>query len=678
MSRSGGTGEGVLEKDSVTQFSFSPVYKIMKSRTKLVDLEWLESNFPCMQACPVHTQAGRYVSLIAEGRYEDAYRYARAPNPFASVCGRVCGHPCETACRRGQLDAPISIRALKRFVTEKYGPESRHPIDVFAERPQITRPEKVAIIGSGPAGLSAAHDLALLGYPVTVFEAAPVPGGMMHLGIPEYRLPRDVLNAQVREILDLGPELRLNSRLGKDFSLADLRAQGYQAILLAFGLHRSRDLMIPGNDLDGVVKGVDFLLNVNLGYRFQIGKRVVVIGGGNVAIDVARSALRRQQQLTLEALSTSLLPDSLNQSELDVAMKELMDVSRQALRMGAREVHLVCLESREEMPAFEEEIEEGMEEGLKIHPSLGPKAFVGKDGKLQGLQTIHCTSVFDANHRFNPTFEAGTESVISCDTAILAIGQASDLSFLTPEDGVETTRQGIIKIDPNTLMSTAPGIFAAGDIAFGPRLIISAVADGKKAAEEIDRYLQGAAWKPKPRYVQITVLDHHQMAEEFDEYSRLSVPVIPIDRRTGIAEVEAGYTEQQARREASRCLKCWINTIFEGNEAEGTECILCGGCVDVCPENCLSLVPLSQFQFNEENKSRLLAEQVFHLDELQHLTAADLPSDEGSVMVKDETICIRCGLCAERCPAKTITMEAFEAFNFDPEVTPVEKILIRA
>jgi formate dehydrogenase (NADP+) beta subunit len=649
----------------------------MKPRSKLVDLEWLESNFPCMQACPVHTQAGRYVALIADGRYEDAYRYARAPNPFASVCGRVCGHPCETACRRGQLDSPISIRALKRFVTEKYGPESRNPIDVFSERPQITRPGKVAIIGSGPAGLSAAHDLALLGYPVTVFEAAPVPGGMMHLGIPEYRLPRDVLNAQVREILDLGPELRLNSRLGKDFSLADLRAQGYKAILLAFGLHRSRDLMIPGNDLDGVVKGVDFLLNVNLGYRFQIGKRVVVIGGGNVALDVARSALRRQQQLTLEALSSSLLPDSLNQSELDVAMKELMDVSRQALRMGAREVHLVCLESREEMPAFGEEIEEGMEEGLKIHPSLGPKAFVGKDGKLIGLQTVRCTSVFDANHRFNPTFEAGTESVISCDTAILAIGQASDLSFLTPEDGVETTRQGTIKIDPNTVMSTAPGIFAAGDIAFGPRLIISAVADGKKAAEEIDRYLQGAAWKPRPKYVQITVLDHHQMAEEFDEFSRLSVPVIPIDRRTGIAEVESGYTEAQARMEATRCLKCWVNTIFEGNETDGTECILCGGCVDVCPENCLTLVPLSQFQFSEENKNRLIKEEAFHKIDLQHLTAGELPSNEGSVMVKDETICIRCGLCAERCPVKTITMEAYEAFDYDPEQTPVEKILIR-
>ncbi|MGD0696341.1 MAG: FAD-dependent oxidoreductase [Terriglobia bacterium] len=644
----------------------------MKPRSKLVDLDWLESNFPCMQACPVHTQAGRYVSLIAEGRYEEAYRYARLPNPFASICGRVCGHPCETACRRGEYDSPISIRALKRFVTERYGPESRNPIDVFPEKPTVTHPtEKVAVIGSGPAGLSAAHDLALLGYPVTVFEAAPVPGGMMHLGIPEYRLPRDVLSAQIREILDLGPELRVNARLGKDFTLPDLRALDFKAILLAFGLHRSRDLMIPGNDLDGVVKGVDFLLNVNLGYRFQIGKRVVVIGGGNVAIDVARSALRQQQQLTLEALSSSLLPDSLSQSELDVAMKELMDVSRQALRMGAREVHLVCLESREEMPAFEEEIEEGTEEGLKIHPSLGPKAFVGKNGKLAGLDTIRCTSVFDANHRFSPTFEAGTETVIPCDTAILAIGQASDLSFLTPADGVETTRQGTIKIDPQTLMSTAPGIFAAGDIAFGPRLIISAVADGKKAAEEIDRYLRGPAWKPRPKYVQITVLDHHEMAESYDEYSRLSVPVIPLDRRTGVAEVETGFTEVQAQAEATRCLQCWINTIFDGNEAEGTECILCGGCVDVCPENCFKLVPLDQFNFTEQDKAKLKTESEFHWNTLQHLAPEDLPSSEGSVMVKDETICIRCGLCAERCPAGTITMEAFEVFDRDPDEVAV-------
>lgn len=639
-------------------------------RTKMVDLEWLESNFPCMQACPVHTEAGRYVALIAEGRYEEAYRYARRPNPLASICGRVCGHPCETDCRRGKYDSAISIRALKRFLTERHGPESRNPVEVFPDRPQIRHEEKVAVIGSGPAGLAAAHDLALLGYPVTLFEAAPVPGGMMHLGIPEYRLPRDVLRAQIREILDLGIDLQLNMRLGTHFTLADLRNRGYRAILLGIGLHRSRDLSIPGNDLDGVIKGIDFLLNVNLGYRFSIGKKVVVIGGGNVAIDVARSALREQQRQVVPGLEGATMPDRLTPSEEQIAMNELMDVSRAALRMGAHQVHLVCLESREEMPAHEEEIEEGTLEGLKLYPSRGPVAFLGRQGKLTGLETVRCTSVFDAEHRFNPTFEKGSESVLECDTAILAIGQASDLSFLKPEDGIETTRQGTVKIDAETLMSTAPGIFAAGDVAFGPRLIINAVADGKKAAEQIDRYLLGAEWRPHPRYVQITVLDSHQMATTYDEYSRLPVPMIPLNRRTGVVEVEAGYTETEARQEAERCLNCWINTIFEGHEADGTECILCGGCVDVCPENCLQLVPLSQLNVSEEIRTALDSEAALPPATLQHLGTKDLPATEGAMMLKDETICIRCGLCAERCPARTITMESFAVFDFVPGETP--------
>jgi NAD-dependent dihydropyrimidine dehydrogenase PreA subunit len=305
------------------------------------------------------------------------------------------------------------------------------------------------------------------------------------------------------------------------------------------------------------------------------------------------------------------------------------------------------------MPAFEEEIDEALDEGLKIHPSRGPRGFVGKNGKLAGLETIHCISVFDAEHRFNPVFEPGSESVLDCDTAILAIGQTSDTSFLKPQDGIEVTRQGTVKIDPDTLKTTAPGVFAAGDIAFGPRLI--------------DRYLQGATWKPKPQYVQITVLDHHQMATNYDEYSRLTVPTISLDRRTGVAEVETGYTEEQAREEASRCLKCWINTIFDGNETRGSECILCGGCVDVCPENCLTLVPLSQLSISEVDKPRILDTVGADPITFQHLTPSDLLSSRGSVMVKDETICIRCGLCAERCPAHTITMEGFEVFDHDPD-----------
>src|SRR5271168_2627284 len=347
-------------------------------RDKRVDRDWLNTNFPCMMACPAGTNAGRYVSLIAERRFEEAYRYARDPNPMASVCGRVCAHPCETACRRGAIDRPISIRALKRFLTERHGPESRHPV-APTTKPAEKLPHKVAVIGGGPVGLSAAHDLALMGYSVTIFEASPVAGGMLYLGIPEYRLPRSVVEAQVREILETGDiTLRLNSAAGRDFTVGELRRQGFDAVLIAVGAHRSRDLSIPGVDLDGVHRGIEFLLNVNLGYKFTIGKKVLVIGGGNVAMDVARSAARevlRQHAGGVENFEPS-------QGSLDaVAAREMMDVSLSALRLGAQEVHLVCLENRAEMPAALEEIEEAEEERIIIHPGFGPKQIIGENGR---------------------------------------------------------------------------------------------------------------------------------------------------------------------------------------------------------------------------------------------------------------------------------------------------------
>jgi NADPH-dependent glutamate synthase beta subunit-like oxidoreductase len=427
---------------------------------KKVDRDWLNTNFPCMMACPAHTNAGRYVELIAEGNFEDAYRYAREPNPLASICGRVCAHPCETACRRGEIDKPIAIRALKRFLTERHGPESRNPIDVNAGRVQPALPYRIAIVGAGPVGLSAAHDLALMGYAVTLYEASQVPGGMLYLGLPEYRLSRDVVEAQVREILATGNiTLKLNQAAGRDFSIADLR-RDYDATLVAVGAHRSRDLTIPGVDFDGVYKGIDFLLNVNLGYRFTIGKKVLVIGGGNVAMDVARSAARevlRQHAGGVENIEPS-------QESMDaVATREMMDVSLSALRLGAQEVHLVCLETRAEMPAALEEIEEAEEEGIIIHAGFGPKQIVAKDGHVRALEVLKTKSVFDANRRFSPTFFENSETEIECDTIIMAIGQSAKLDFLLPEDGVEISPRGLIAVNPQTLMTTAAGVFAGGD-----------------------------------------------------------------------------------------------------------------------------------------------------------------------------------------------------------------------
>ena len=627
---------------------------------KTVDREWLNTNFPCMMACPAHTNAGRYVSLIGEGRFEEAYRFARDPNPLASICGRVCAHPCETACRRGEIDRPISIRALKRFLTERHGPESRHPV-APTTKPSAKLPYKVAVVGGGPVGLSAAHDLALMGYSVTIFEASPVAGGMLYLGIPEYRLPRSVVEAQVREILETGDiTLRLNAAAGRDFTVGELRHQGFDAVLIAVGAHRSRDLSIPGVDLDGVHRGIEFLLNVNLGYKFTIGRKVLVIGGGNVAMDVARSAAR-------ELLRQHDAPEDITPSDENVqavATHEMVDISLSALRMGAREVGLVCLEHREEMPAALEEIEEAETEGILIHPGFGPKRVLGRDGRVTGLECLKTRYVFDENRRFNPAFYENSETQFECDTIILSIGQAPNLDFLKPEDGVQISPRGLVSVNRETLMTSAPGVFAGGDCAFGPRLIIDSVGDGKRAAVGIDEFLRGSK-HPAPQ-IQIEVLDRWQMATDYMNLHRQAIPMLPLDRRTGMTEVELPYNEQEAMAEAQRCLKCYINTILEGSETDGTACILCGGCVDVCPENCLELVPLDRIEFDSMALDAIAKHRDSYSFELEGIQPEELGSSTGTAMIKDETRCIRCGLCALRCPANTITMEAYHLVPSEP------------
>ncbi|MFQ5702109.1 MAG: FAD-dependent oxidoreductase, partial [Acidobacteriota bacterium] len=567
-------------------------------RERLVDRTWIETNFPCHTACPVGTEAGRYVALIAEGKYREAYAVARRPNPLASICGRICAAPCETACRRGTIDEPIAIRALKRFVTERFGVESMIDLDMLREiygKRDLRYPrDRIGIIGAGPAGLAAAHDLALRGYPVTIFEAQPVAGGMLRLGIPEYRLPRELIKLEINAILNLGVQLRVGERLGRDVTLAGLREDGFRAIFLGIGAHKGRELRIPGADLDGVLNGVDFLLNINMGYRVGLGEKVIVVGGGNVALDVARMALR------------AAVPAQTVDARINIVTA--LDVARSAVRFGIKEVHVVSLESMDEMPASPEEIAEAMQEGIRFHPRRGPRRILGVDGQVTGLETIECASVFDENHRFDPKFTEGTEAAMAADTIILAIGQTSDLSFLTPADGVQVTPRETIQVDPATLATTAPGIYAGGDVAFGPRIAIDAIADGRRAAASIHAFLRGLPETPEPMTVVLEPLPGYTRIPDFEGVGRQRPEVLPIERRIGIAEIERCFTEEAARREGSRCLRCWVNTIFEEDPVKGTECILCGGCADVCPEECIEFLPAALIQADPDLREEAVAE----------------------------------------------------------------------
>jgi len=316
------------------------------------------------------------------------------------------------------------------------------------------------------------------------------------------------------------------------------------------------------------------------------------------------------------------------------------------------------------MPAALEEIEEAEEEGIIIHPGLGPKQIIGENGRAVALEVLKTKSVFDANRRFSPTFYENSETQLDCDTIIMAIGQAPNLAFLSTEDNVEVSPRGLIAVNPQTLMTSSAGVFAGGDCVFGPRLIIDSVADGKRAAVGIDEYLRGT--KHADPIVEVEVLERHRMPLDLLDLVRPQIPMLPLDRRTGVTEVEIGFDEETAMAEAQRCLHCWINTVFEGTEEDGTACILCGGCVDVCPENCLQLVSLDRVSFDEVTIGQLAESRDLLGVELDDIKADELGVIAGSAMLKDESRCIRCGLCAARCPAGTITMESFNLVSAEP------------
>jgi len=594
----------------------------MRFRAGSVGAEWFDENVPCTRACPVLTNAGRYVSAIAAGDDELAYLTARMPNPFPSICGRVCAAPCEEACRRGDIDEPIAIRALKRFACERGGVESAHAERLWREAVEMMprREERVAVIGAGPAGLACAHDLAAYGYRPVVFDAADRPGGMMVLGIPTYRLRREILQAEIRAILGLGVELRTETQLGRDFTLSSLKDDGFAAVFIAVGAMRSRDLQVPGVELDGVLRAVDFLINANTGYRVDLGDHVVVIGGGNVALDVARTALR-------ELAAGRPAPEAGPSAEdgVEAAATVTLDAARMAVRMGARDVQVVALEARYEMPAHEFEIEEAEREGISILHRLGPKRILGET-RVEGLETLDVSSVFDPDGRFNPRFVDGTEKRIPCDSIILAIGQAPDLSWLDPEDGVEASPRGTIAVDRETLATSAPGIYAGGDVAFGPRNLIDAIGDGRRAAASIHRQLAGEQPSRQRFRKLLPVSVVQRPVLDYDAVPRLEVPSVPSERRIGVPEIELGYTEELARLEAARCLQCFMNIALDVDL-----CILCGGCVDICPENCIRITPVED------------------IDELA------VPGTASALIIQEDH-CIRCGLCVERCPTDALSM----------------------
>lgn len=634
---------------------------------RVPDAAYFSRQVLCREACPVHTDAGGYVRAIAEGRHEDAYRIARDPNPFASICGRICSAPCEMKCRRTDLDEAVSIRALKRFVCERHGVESQAGDTAERKPPSVERQgRRVAVVGAGPAGLSCAHDLALEGYRVTVFEASPRAGGMLTLGIPEYRLPRQIIEAEIGAILGLGVELRTGQRLGEDFVLTDLDQQGFEAVFLGIGAHKSRSLEIEGAGLDGVLAAVDYLLNHHLGYRVELGQRVVVIGGGNVALDAARSALRHADDPS--TLGEAELRESLKQARhvLQMMTQETtrgsgpfaplwghgeemqvaIDAARQALRAGVREVDVYCLEDLGEMPASRLEIDDAVEEAIRLHPRWGPRRILGRDGRVSGVEFVRVESVFDGAGRFNPVFREEDVVTVPADTVILAIGQSSELSWIRPEDGMETTPRGTLLCDPDTLQTTRRGVFAGGDLAFGPRNVIHAVAEGRRAAHSIARYFGDKTPEPTYRY-RATILSRRHVAEGLLAPSRCEPPKIETDRRIGVAEVEQQYPKDEARRQALRCLECHISPVFDGDA-----CVACGGCVDVCPEFCLTLVDSAQLARHDG------------LEPVLEARYGTVPTEgRFAAILKDETRCIRCGLCAERCPVGAVTMERVEVIN---------------
>jgi NADH-quinone oxidoreductase subunit F len=472
---------------------------------------------PCQMACPAGIDIPSYVALIGHGRFREAVELIRRDNPFPWVCGLVCVHPCEKVCRRGEVDKPISIKNLKGFAAEEAVKAGGYEKKMLAP----ARKEKVAVIGSGPAGLTAAYYLAREGYPVTVFEAAPVAGGMLRLGIPEYRLPKEVVETEIESIKALGVEIRTNAPIGQETTLDDLRKEGFSAFFLGLGAHKGFQLNIEGESkFEGVMDCIGFLKKVNLSEKVELGQRVVVVGGGHSSVDTARTCVR----------------------------------------LGAQDVTIVYRRSKNEMPAGEDEIQEAEEEGVKIQLLTVPKAVKGSEGKVTHLECIRAElGKQDESGRRRPVPIKGTEFELEADTIILAIGQSVDLAPITEAQDIGITTRRTFHVDTNTMQTRLPDVFAGGDCVTGPASVIEAIAAGKKAARAIHRYLQGETLEKKMyhpvKHMKIEELEVTD--EEKEALQRPEMPMLPVaKRKTTFAKAELGFSEKTARNEAKRCLRC--------------------------------------------------------------------------------------------------------------------------
>ena len=487
-----------------------------------------EDLVPCREACPARIDIPEYLRLIARGKQDEAHAVIREKVPFPAILGRVCIHPCEDACRRGEVNEAVAICALKRYAADQEK-------GLWKQKSQATEEtgKKVAIVGAGPAGLTAAFYLRKQGHTVTIFEAQSHAGGMMRYGIPAYRLPCDVVEKEIGEILGLGIEFRPDQILGKDFTLDQLRADGYEAVFLGVGAQLSRRIPLEGCDLPDVLWGVDFLRQVAEGKEIRLKENVMVIGGGNVAVDVAMTALR----------------------------------------CGAQEVSMACLECQEEMPASPWELEGAVAEGVKVLPSLGPDKILSQNRQVTGMDLVECTCVFDDQGNFCPQFNEDRKECILVDQIILAIGQVSDLTFL--EDGTPiSVDRGLIVVDQDTLETRMKGIYAGGDVAKVPGAIIHAIAAGRKAAVSIDKALGGAGDIEEVLFLRGMPDPHLGRDEGFAAWPRESVPELdPAARKQGFDEISKGYDDAQAMKEASRCLQCDLRLYMGCNPAPPVSCL---------------------------------------------------------------------------------------------------------